>query len=131
MRISPFVRTVRRYTQRLGGLSGGGVVAVSGGADSVALLHALLALRRDPAETVTVAHFNHQLRGNESEADETFVRNLFDRLKGAGVAGLELHCERLDVAAQKGNLEAVARRLRYERLTAAAAATGASWVATG
>jgi len=52
------------------------VAAVSGGADSVALLHALHALRI-PA---TVAHLNHQLRGTESDADEHFVRSLADAL---------------------------------------------------
>jgi len=55
------------------------LVAVSGGADSVALLRAILNLanRRD---LIHVAHFNHQWRGLESESDEQFVRELCNRL---------------------------------------------------
>ena len=52
------------------------VVAVSGGVDSVVLLH-LLAGERTPRELeLLVAHFNHQLRGEESDADEAFVGQL-------------------------------------------------------
>ena len=52
------------------------VVGVSGGADSVALLRGLHSLGFTP----TVAHLNHQLRGTESEGDETFVRKLAEEL---------------------------------------------------
>ena len=52
---------------------GPGVVAVSGGADSVALLRALVEAGVGP---LTVAHVNHRLRGAESDADEAFVREL-------------------------------------------------------
>ena len=60
-------------------LSPGGRVAValSGGADSVALLHVLLALRdRLPLREVVAVHVNHQLRGEESLRDEAFVLSL-------------------------------------------------------
>ena len=60
-------------------LSPGGRVAValSGGADSVALLHVLLVLRdRLPLREVVAVHVNHQLRGEESLRDEAFVREL-------------------------------------------------------
>ena len=50
-----------------------GVVAVSGGPDSVALLRALL---QETAAPLVVAHLNHQLRGADSDADEAFVRGL-------------------------------------------------------
>ncbi len=51
-------------------------VAVSGGADSVALLRLLLELRREIGVVLSVVHFNHGLRGSESEADERFVAQL-------------------------------------------------------
>ena len=52
------------------------VVAVSGGSDSVALLRLLCSLRESCHLDVVCAHFNHQLRGAESDADEAFVREL-------------------------------------------------------
>ena len=50
----------------------GVVVAVSGGADSVALLRAMAALKTGGPGRLTVAHFNHRLRGDESDADCAF-----------------------------------------------------------
>ena len=55
-------------------------VAVSGGADSVALLSVMLALRDEYGIEVSAAHFNHKLRGEESDRDESFVRSLCKRL---------------------------------------------------
>jgi len=52
------------------------IVAVSGGADSVALLHLLLTIRRQYSLELVVAHLNHNLRGVESDGDEDFVRSL-------------------------------------------------------
>ena len=52
------------------------VCAVSGGKDSVSLLHAMLSLREELQITVEAAHVNHQLRGPESDRDEAFVRSL-------------------------------------------------------
>lgn len=87
-------------------------IAVSGGADSVALLCVMLELRDEIGTVVTVAHLNHGLRGAESEADEEFVRKLAARL------GFECHAERHDdgAYANKRRLgsEAAARRVRYE-----------------
>ena len=86
-------------------------VAVSGGADSVALLRLLENLRGELGVTLLVLHFDHALRGAESDADARFVAEL------AGNAGLEFVSERADVAGEaKGNgwnLEDAARRLRY------------------
>ena len=56
------------------------VCAVSGGADSVAMLHALCALRAELGITVSAAHFNRRLRGAESDRDEAFVRALCQTL---------------------------------------------------
>ncbi len=114
---------VRREVRRVAaGLAGPGVVAVSGGADSVALLRALCACGAGP---LTVAHVNHRLRGAESDADEAFVRDL-----AAGL-GLECRVTSADVAARGGNLEAAARAVRYRFFAEVAAAVGAGWVATG
>jgi tRNA(Ile)-lysidine synthase len=52
------------------------IVAVSGGADSIALLHLFLQIREQFKLEIVVGHFNHKLRGKESDADEEFVRNL-------------------------------------------------------
>ena len=103
---------------------GAGVVAVSGGADSVALLWALVAVSEGP---LIVAHLNHRLRGDDSDADEAFVRALAADLR------LDFRGERIDVraAAAGDNLESVARRLRYDWLARVARESGASWVATG
>jgi tRNA(Ile)-lysidine synthase len=75
-------------------------VAVSGGADSVALLHILRGLRSD----LTVLHVNHHLRGEESDGDEAFVRELAQSL---GVAVLVEHA-----TPAPGNLEGEARHAR-------------------
>lgn len=87
------------------------VVAVSGGADSVALLLLLLQLREKLGIVLTVAHFNHKLRGKASDADELFVSKLAARLS------LPFYSDHADVAAQakreKSNLEDTARRARY------------------
>jgi tRNA(Ile)-lysidine synthase len=87
-------------------------VAVSGGADSVALLRLLLELRDQLGVVLSVVHFNHKLRGAEADADERFVAELAQRHQ------LDLHCAGGDVAqhaAEKHlSLETAARQLRYE-----------------
>jgi tRNA(Ile)-lysidine synthase len=117
------VDEVRRFLVRVA-VSGPGVVAVSGGADSVALLRALVAVGAGP---LTVAHFNHRLRGADSDADATFVAEL------AASLGLPFRLGSADVAAVAAgdNLEATARRLRYGWLAEVAASVGAAWIATG
>jgi tRNA(Ile)-lysidine synthase len=111
------------------------VVAVSGGADSIALLHALVRFREpgDPSVLI-VAHLNHGLRGIESDGDEEFVRNLHGELTRTATQNLEFRCDRIDMAAQTaavgGNLEAVARRMRYDWLASVATEFGIPRVAT-
>jgi tRNA(Ile)-lysidine synthase len=86
-------------------------VAVSGGADSVLLLEFMMALGRELGLGLAVVHFNHGLRGAESEGDERFVR------ERAEERGLDLLLAGAKVARvareQKKNLEATARELRY------------------
>ncbi len=91
-------------TRRLG-------IAVSGGADSVALVRAMIELRDEMGFALSVVHVNHGLRGAESDADECFVRELVHAF------GVEFYCERADVratASEHGKgLEAAAREVRY------------------
>ncbi len=86
--------------------------AVSGGADSVALLRVLLELRQELGIVPSVVHLNHNLRAAESDADEQFVRGL------AAAHGLQVICGSRDVKGyateKKMSLEAGARELRYE-----------------
>ena len=86
-------------------------VAVSGGIDSVALLRLLLELRNELGIVVSVVHFNHQLRGAESDADQEFVAEL------AREHGLEFYSASGDAAQlaaeEHSGLEAAARELRY------------------
>jgi tRNA(Ile)-lysidine synthase len=125
--LPPLVRKVGRCLRRLQVSQEGIVVAVSGGPDSVALLRLLAELRR--GDGLTVAHLNHQLRGAESDQDELFVERLAAKL------GLAARCWRIDVAALArtagDNLEAAARRARYQWLVQVARETGSRWVATG
>lgn len=84
------------------------ICALSGGADSVALLHGLLAVRDQLSITVSAAHFNHCLRGEESDRDEVFVRELCAQW------GVELAVGRGDPKALSGKSpEEAARELRY------------------
>jgi len=110
---TPLEQSVLQDIQRAGVLAPGNRVgvAVSGGADSLALLRILVRLRDDLGITLAVAHFNHALRGAESDRDAEFVANL------AHVHELELVTTREDVGAeaarQSRNLEDMARQLRY------------------
>ena len=87
-------------------------VAVSGGADSVALFRLLLDLRSELGLVLSVAHFNHQLRGWESEEDQNFVMGLAAQHKA------EFHCASGNTAeyavSHRRSVETAARELRYE-----------------
>ena len=105
------------------------VVAVSGGADSLCLLHVLHKLVPGLGCTLHVAHLNHMLRGDEAADDARFVQCQCETL------GLPCTVECRDVAAyrelHKYSLEEAARELRYAFLAEVARAAGASIVATG
>lgn len=83
------------------------ICAVSGGADSVAMLFALYLLREKLGITLEAAHFNHNLRGEESLRDETFVRELCARYE------IPLHAASGEIRPGKKGLEAAARDARY------------------
>jgi tRNA(Ile)-lysidine synthase len=103
------------------------LLAVSGGADSVALLRAIVTLKTGGQGRLRVAHVNHQLRPGEADADEALVVELCRRLG--------LPCEVGHVAIARSGcggqgLEATARRARYAFLQDAAARCGARYVVT-
>lgn len=81
--------------------------AVSGGADSMALLFAMYLLREKLGICAKAAHFNHNLRGSESDGDEAFVREFCSRYD------IELFVGSGCVTAGKKGLEAAARDARY------------------
>lgn len=96
-----------------GGLSPAGrrvVAAVSGGADSMALLRILLALREELEITVAACHVNHGLRGAAADRDEAFVRAECARL---GVPLLVLDARQMGAAPPPNAGEDWARKLRY------------------
>lgn len=105
------------------------LVAVSGGPDSVALLHALHRLNHrsdtDPSFTLHIAHMNHGLRQEHSDADAAFVKAL------AGELGLPFHEERIEEEAPSSSFEAWARQHRYRFLNRVADDMGAAYILTG
>jgi tRNA(Ile)-lysidine synthase len=94
-------------------------VAVSGGADSVALLHLLVEIREPLGIVLFVLHFNHQLRGKASRADQAWVMRL------AALHGLPFFTGHENVRArskqERANLEDTARRSRYAFFASVAA----------
>ncbi len=94
------------------------LVAVSGGLDSMVLLHALKKLSSRHEWKIVIAHFNHQLRGRASDADENLVRKTAAAMKLPFVAG------RADVKQfskkSKLSIEMAARKLRHDFFARAA-----------
>jgi tRNA(Ile)-lysidine synthase len=105
------------------------VVAVSGGPDSVCLLHILAGLRQELGIELHVAHLNHRLRGKDSDDDADYVAGLARRLK------LPATVESKDVKGYRKkkriSLEEAAREVRYDFLANVASSSGASRVAVG
>jgi tRNA(Ile)-lysidine synthase len=105
------------------------VLAVSGGADSLCLLHVLLGLRERLDIRLHVAHLDHMLRGSESSLDARFVSS------HARSLGLDCTVEARDVQAyrlgRRCSLEEAAREVRYTFLAGVARETGAAVIATG
>jgi len=103
------------------------VVAVSGGLDSMALLHVCSQLAAARDWTLVVAHFNHALRGRESEADEAFVRD------EAGALGLEFRSCRAEPgrlqSVRNKSMEMACRDARHQFLANVAREVGATQIA--
>lgn len=115
--------------------------AVSGGADSICLLHVLCRLRRRFSFSLAAAHFNHQLRGEEADRDAAFVEQFVSlccgeqRLSdGSQLPAVPLFSGSGDVAAQAAlrgtGLEETGRDMRYEFLQRCARESGADLIAT-
>jgi tRNA(Ile)-lysidine synthase len=104
------------------------LLAVSGGADSVAMLHALVRLKTEGDGRLELAHFNHHLRGKESDADEAFV------VKLAAQLGVPCHVghasEQLWSGDRHGSIEATARTARYDFFRRTAEQLGARYLVT-
>ena len=105
------------------------VAAVSGGPDSVAMVHLLATLREALGLILFIAHLNHGLRGQEAYADEVFVESLARQLE------TPFDVERIDLKAlqraEGGNLQALARQYRYRFLQKVARRRNAPWIALG
>jgi len=121
---------IRKDARRYGMLPAGAlvVVAVSGGPDSVALLHALHTLSGEFGIRLHVFHMDHGLRGEASREDARYVEALAARL-GLPVTVVEVPPGQL--RAMPGSLQANARALRYRELAALARRLGATRVALG
>jgi tRNA(Ile)-lysidine synthase len=102
------------------------LVAVSGGADSVALARGLHELKLSGEGRLVIAHFNHRLRGAESDGDQAFVESLAAELGLAVVAGERERGRGGE--GEKGCSEESLRELRYEFLARAAEQAGARYV---
>ncbi|MGA9626571.1 MAG: tRNA lysidine(34) synthetase TilS [Bryobacteraceae bacterium] len=116
-------QTIARYRMFEPGQQVG--VAVSGGADSVCLLHVLLELAPRWDLRLSVLHLDHGLRGEESRQDAEFVRGLAVRL------GLPLSLRETSVAQSADNLEQAARQARLDFFRETIASGAAKRVATG
>ncbi len=105
----------------------GVVVGVSGGPDSVCLLHVLYTLREKLNIKLYAVHINHMLRGKESEGDEKYVKELCEKL---GIPAYFFSVDVKDIASRKGiSLEEAGREARYGTFEKVAGDVGASKVA--
>jgi tRNA(Ile)-lysidine synthase len=129
--VSDVLEKVRRSIEQHRLLTAGDalVVGVSGGPDSLCLLHVLCRLKQEYRLTLHVAHLHHGLRGADADADADFVRAL------AADWGLSCSIEQADVfgLAQEHRLaiEEAARRARYSFIGRVAQEIGARTIATG
>ncbi len=114
--------------RRLLRAGGRGLVAVSGGADSMALLHLLHRLGPRHGWKLAVAHFNHRLRGKASDADEALVRRAAGKLKLPCIVGEWTAPDRAKQLRQLG-LELAARQARHAFLVEAARKHSATTIA--
>lgn len=124
------LKTVAAYCkeQKLLPESGTVLVGLSGGADSMCLLHILLSIGENMGFSVAAAHFNHNLRGEESDGDERFVT---DYCRDRGIPVYVGSGDVLSAAKENGlSVEEAARELRYDFFSETAEKTGAVCIAT-
>jgi len=104
------------------------LLAVSGGIDSMAMLYLFHHIQQPWQLTLTVVHINHSLRGNESDGDELFVKNVAENL------GIPFYSQRVDVKtyanSKKISTQVAARVLRYNALESFRRRIGANVIAT-
>ena len=105
------------------------LVGVSGGPDSIALLHGLLELKGEMGFSLSIAHLNHDARGKESDQDAEFVKSLGKTLQ------ISTWVEKVDVAAHqtktKSSFQETARHLRFEFFQEVISQSNANKVALG
>lgn len=126
------VDAIRQQCEGLGLTGESLLIAVSGGIDSVVLLHAALELAREKSFALAVGHVNHGLRGDDSDADQAFVAALAAR------CGVPLWVRAVDPpglrtgvsSRERPTLQEAARALRYRALRAMAAEAGCARIAT-
>jgi tRNA(Ile)-lysidine synthase len=106
------------------------LIGVSGGADSISLVHLLFDLKSELGlSSLYVAHFNHMLRKEDSDMDQRYVE---DQAKKLGLICLSESCEVSTYAAKnKLSIEDAGRRLRYEFYGKTAGKVGANKIALG
>ena len=104
------------------------LAAVSGGLDSMCLLHLLATWGKENHVAVTAAHFNHQLRGEAADRDEAFVKKVCEEW------GIPCVCGRGDTRAcaeqEDFSIEEAARNLRYDFLEQTRRQTGCATILT-
>ncbi len=127
----PLIKRVAKQIQKYDLIGEGETVvaAVSGGPDSVALLHVLYRLREQFGFKLVAAHLNHGFRGAEAEADAVFVEEFARRLNLASyieTRNVPEYGARMGLSAQ-----VAAREIRYSFLSEVALRTGAAKVALG
>jgi tRNA(Ile)-lysidine synthase len=129
--IMPLESTIKETIGRYDLLGRGDrvLLGVSGGPDSVALLHGLCALKDGMDFEIEVAHVIHGIRGEEARGDAEFVAALAERL-GLGFHLHEADLPRRKLERGKGNIEALGREERYRFFAAAAERSGCGKVAT-
>ena len=127
MLINKIISTIKKYNMLQEGDRV--LVGVSGGPDSVTLLHILYSLKKEYSLNILIAHLDHKFRGEESRGDRIFCQELAKKY------GLEIVFEEIDVpkiAEEKGiSSEEAARLERYDFFKRAAKARGIKKIAVG
>lgn len=119
----PVLHYLQRFLQKRK-VTGPILLAVSGGPDSICLLHAMTQLV--DKDTLHIGHFNHRLRADASDADADYVRFLCHH------RSLHFHLGQTDqLSPDQDGIESRARQLRYDWLSKVAEQSGCRWVMTG